>query len=97
MSFLLAVTMAALLNGTHQTNTALDTWVRIDQGACTSKAVLGRIAPSDRAYFRHARAEINGKRHEACWVPKDGRVQIIYDDGDIGRLPAAAFWRVLES
>ena len=63
--------------------------------ACTSEAVLGHIPPMFRQHFRSGAAVLEGKTYGFCWVvPVDQPVVVlVYEDGDQGMLPLAAFSR----
>jgi hypothetical protein len=63
--------------------------------ACENGGVLARIAPENRHMFRTGQSVLDGKTYDMCWaVPVEQPVVfLVYDDGDVGRLPLAAFQR----
>lgn len=72
-----------------------DVIVLDDQVACpeaTGKVVLQRGAPAELvAGLRRFSATIDGKELHGCWLPVEGSVALIWDDGDIGQISQSLF------
>jgi hypothetical protein len=65
--------------------------VRITMGAC-------ELEVPQKELMLAASAVIDGKDWKACWAPISREwLHIVYEDGDIGRLPFAAFKKLPEA
>jgi hypothetical protein len=68
-----------------------DDHVKLIEVPCPYASVLRFIPEDRRAEFRKADARVNGERFFACWIMLEDQVGLIYEDGDRGLIPAAAF------
>lgn len=65
--------------------------VRLTESPCP-REVLQYVAEGSRGYFRKALAIVDGKSFVGChYLRPDGRVLVIYEDGDQGLIPLAHF------
>lgn len=73
--------------------------VRLFKETCAGQAaaavvkVFTSAEMSQVAEFQRAKATLEGKDYEACWLadPRQDVVVIVFDDGDVGLIPMAAF------
>jgi hypothetical protein len=68
-----------------------DNWLRLYASACRNDAILSVIREEWREHFRSAHAQANGQEFDACWIEQDGKVFVLFDDGDKMILPLSAF------
>lgn len=70
--------------------------VRLTQGACHAEVLplLAIAFPQVADRFRAATAQVEGSGYTACWLMRpDGKVLLIYPDGDTGLIPWSDFKR----
>jgi hypothetical protein len=65
--------------------------VRLSTSPCTNEQVLNRLKPQFRAVLRHASATVAGQTFKACWLAEGKLAHLLYEDGDQGLIPLAAF------
>jgi hypothetical protein len=71
--------------------------VRLTQATCHAEVLpLVVVAfPQVADRFRAARSRVAGTDYAACWILRpDGKVLLMYSDGDAGLVPAEDFKRV---
>lgn len=68
-----------------------DNIVVLRSPACSNPKVLAYIPAEYKAHFHAGNAKLNGKTHALCWALNGPRVIVVFDDGDGGSLPTAAF------
>jgi hypothetical protein len=68
-----------------------DDHVRLIDAPCPYASVLMHIPEANRKAFRKADARVGGQRYFACFALKGDQVIIVYEDGDLGQIPAADF------
>lgn len=67
-------------------------WARLDKGVCTNEGILKHIPSEYRSKFGPGEAQLEGKKHPLCWVlAPDGSVILVYEDGEIGKVPVHYF------
>src|SRR5690349_20600952 len=67
-------------------------WVRLHESPCTNAAILDRLKAEYQARFRKGEGFISGKPYAMCWTPlQDESVFMIWEDGELGRVPMIAF------
>lgn len=72
-----------------------------DQALCPKEiqdVTLQRGAPMELvAKMRGFTAHMNGQELHGCWVPVEGTVALVWEDGDVGQIPQAAFHKAKEA
>jgi hypothetical protein len=68
-----------------------DDVVRLIDLPCPYGSVLRFIPEEARRQFRKSEARISGQRFFACFRLVGDRVQVVYEDGDVGYIPAGEF------
>ena len=64
--------------------------VRITRSPCSNPLVLRRVPASVAANLFQAWVDFEGVRYTPCWRPSGVIIQLLYEDGDEGAIPASA-------
>jgi hypothetical protein len=66
--------------------------IRLTGNPCTNETVLQHVPAEARDKFMAASAIVGGHSFTGCWRPyRKGEVHLVYEDGDEGIMPLAAF------
>ncbi len=63
--------------------------VRLADGPCISKPVLGRLEPALQQDYKAATAVVQGRTFDACWRMTSQGAHLLYEDGDQGLVPTS--------
>lgn len=66
-------------------------FVKLWQGPCESKTVIGIANPAVLPLLKKAMMRYEGKDYEACWAEHDGHAIVIDEAGDVTPIPLRAF------
>jgi hypothetical protein len=58
---------------------------------CAIEEVVSKIQPESLYLFYTAKIKLGGQDLLACWTEGKGMVQLFYQDGDQGAIPASEF------
>jgi hypothetical protein len=65
--------------------------VRVSDRPCAIAEILSVTPPQYRERLRDASATVGGQRYRACWFVDGDSAHLVYEDGDEGMVPLAAF------
>jgi hypothetical protein len=93
MRVLLIAALAAgsAFAGTEMVAKQGDDVVRLMDAPCPYASVLRFIPDEARKEFRKADTRVGGQRYFACFRLLGSTVQVLYEDGDVGMIPADQF------
>jgi hypothetical protein len=71
-------------------------WVRLSEHPCENQQVIeiARNMGADPAGMNAGTSNIGGTNFALCWVPLEGHYGVVFEDGDIGRIPMVLFEQV---
>lgn len=93
---LLLLVAASAFAGTRIARKGRDE-VRVFDSPCVSAQTLAQIKPEARKDFRKVQGTFGGKLYFGCWVPNAEGVLILWEDGDLGFVPAVELKPVPEA
>lgn len=65
--------------------------IRLAEGPCVNAATLAEIKDEFHPQFKAARAIVDGKTFEGCWLEDAGRVVLFFENGERMLVPASKF------